>query len=187
MLFCSQCGAKCPPGAFCNQCGAKIVTPQELAQPAAAPRDPMGVPEIMVCPYCHEKAGQLLDKIVGDQHYHLNCFNCSQCRAYLSGKFFRDPRTAGLLLCETCKSNVMATLSTEGRGYTPKRPSMSSAPNSCVRCGKAVYESEKFRVCDQLFHHQCFTCTDCGKKLDPRLFSTAHENPYCKECVVAHK
>ena len=77
------------------------------------------------CPVCHKRAGGMMDKQVGTQFYHLECFNCNQCKQYLSGKFYRDPRPGekDMLLCEECKNRIVTPSAGSGRtGYQVHRP-----------------------------------------------------------------
>ena len=158
-------------------------------------------PSDVVCPVCKQQAGTLLDKVVGTQHYHLDCFICNQCKKYLGGcKFYRDPREDGMLLCEECKDIVCprgahARVSHDGvttvdgdagsTGYVARQPVISTyGGTKCRRCRKTVYENEKFRACESLWHRQCFTCEKCGVKLNPQLYESIHNNPYCRECFA---
>ena len=128
--------------------------------------------EDVICPVCKKQCGTLLDKVVGTQHYHLDCFICNQCKCYLGGqKFYRDPREKGMLLCGDCKDSVCSgthtrlthggveTESTEpGKtGYVVHKPVIYPLGSSkCRRCGKTVYENEKLRVCESLWHRAWF-------------------------------
>jgi len=155
----------------------------------------------VLCPVCKKQCGGLLDKVVGTQHYHLDCFICNNCKKYLGeSRFFRDPREENMLLCEACKNTICgapgrhaaithAGVSTDAEtgstGYTVHRPVMSAGGiNMCRRCGKTVYENEKLRCCEAVWHRKCFTCEKCGCKLDLSRYETVHNNPYCRDCYM---
>jgi len=157
--------------------------------------------EDVICPVCKKQCGTLLDKVVGTQHYHLDCFICNECKKYLGGsQFFRDPRQEGMLLCAGCKDSVYGSSGHHARvthtgvaadgetgstGYTVHRPVINAyGVNKCRRCGKTVYENEKLRCCEAVWHRKCFTCEKCGVKLDLSRYETLHNNPYCRDCFA---
>jgi len=159
--------------------------------------------EDIICPVCKKQCGGLLDKVVGNQHYHLECFNCSKCGKYLGHDgFFRDPGHDGLLVCGACKDVVYGApghharvthdgigvaddAATGSTGYTVHRPVINPlGTNKCRRCGKTVYENEKLRCCEAVWHRKCFTCEKCGVKLDLSRYETLHNDPYCRDCFA---
>ncbi|OTF69339.1 LIM/homeobox protein Lhx9-like protein [Euroglyphus maynei] len=82
-----------------------------------------------------------------DQHWHVSCLKCSQCKVNLQAEpscFSRD----GLIFC---KSDYY-------RLFTMRR---------CSRCGEGIYASELvMRVRDHnVYHLQCFTCAWCNVTL----------------------
>ncbi|KAH3714060.1 hypothetical protein Pelo_19431 [Pelomyxa schiedti] len=59
--------------------------------------------------------------------------------------------------------------------------------NICAKCGKTVYDREKLQYGPRkVYHKLCFTCSDCGKRIDLSSHQTANEMPYCKACFPKH-
>ncbi|XP_027201948.2 uncharacterized protein LOC113795812 isoform X2 [Dermatophagoides pteronyssinus] len=98
-----------------------------------------------------------------DQHWHVSCLKCSQCKVNLQAEpscFSRD----GLIFC---KSDYY-------RLFTMRR---------CSRCGEGIYASELvMRVRDHnVYHLQCFTCAWCNVTLaQGDLFGVRDNLVYCR-------
>ncbi|KAH7636631.1 lim/homeobox protein lhx9-like protein [Dermatophagoides farinae] len=98
-----------------------------------------------------------------DQHWHVSCLKCSQCKVNLQAEpscFSRD----GLIFC---KSDYY-------RLFTMRR---------CNRCGEGIYASELvMRVRDHnVYHLQCFTCAWCNVTLaQGDLFGVRDNLVYCR-------
>eukprot|EP00794_Sanderia_malayensis_P018194 gene18194-20009_t len=54
--------------------------------------------------------------------------------------------------------------------------------DKCPRCNKSVYAAEKIIGAGQSWHKQCFSCSDCKKKLDSTTVADKDGEIYCKGC-----
>ncbi|KJE93272.1 hypothetical protein CAOG_04084 [Capsaspora owczarzaki ATCC 30864] len=138
----------------------------------------------LTCPVCSKPAGDITDKTVGAQHWHLYCFNCAMCGSYLDGKFFRDESTAHGLLCPTCHTHPIKLTTTPGSvSYVAKIPTIAPVnSDTCPRCSKTVYQAEKIRALDANWHKRCLSCEGCHKALAAGSFQARDNKPYCKTC-----
>jgi hypothetical protein len=46
--------------------------------------------------------------------------------------------------------------------------------DGCPRCGGKVFEAEKVAFADRLFHHRCFACRVCDRRVDA-LTAVSHQ------------
>ena len=56
-----------------------------------------------LCKVCGKVADDITTKFVGNDAYHLACFDCSKCDQFLSGPIFTSPED-GKLLCTACNT-----------------------------------------------------------------------------------
>ncbi|XP_062895696.1 zyxin-like [Mobula hypostoma] len=90
--------------------------------------------------------------------FHVECFTCSQCRAQLQGRQFYE--VEGRPLCESCHQETL---------------------EKCSACGQPIHE-KMLRATGKAFHPECFTCGDCGQRLEGRPFLVDPEGKvYCVE------
>ncbi|XP_076371486.1 uncharacterized protein LOC143257118 [Tachypleus tridentatus] len=50
----------------------------------------------------------------------------------------------------------------------------------CKGCGKYVHLTDKIIADKSAFHKSCFNCKECGKSLDPDIYSSHEGDIYCK-------
>ncbi len=91
--------------------------------------------------------------IVGDSHFHPDCFICLECRAPISGSFF--PKGTGFI-CLECGSTT------------------------CSACKKAIHGKSVNALGDN-YHQQCFICQTCKKAIDGK-FSKINNKIMCLAC-----
>eukprot|EP00924_Labyrinthula_sp_SR-Ha-C_P009695 maker-scaffold_22-snap-gene-3.57-mRNA-1 protein AED:0.42 eAED:0.42 QI:34/1/1/1/1/1/2/46/146 len=51
---------------------------------------------------------------------------------------------------------------------------------NCGNCEKKVYRAEMLKVNSEIFHHYCFKCEVCQRKLNLGNFATMEKKFYCK-------
>jgi len=191
MPFCPNCGTQYDNCRFCKNCGQKLdaPSPAKSTSSVSASVSTANVPPNRICPVCKKPAGDLLDKLVNKQHYHLNCFNCSSCGKYLSGTFsMPDPRDLSLIICPDCKgkyeSHYTPKSFEEGGSYVIKKVNMNvGREDICAKCGKKVYDSERMRAMERVWHYNCFRCFKCNGKLSS--FEVYNNDPYCRNCYLS--
>ena len=54
--------------------------------------------------------------------------------------------------------------------------------NCCPRCNFTVYKAEEVMAAGESWHHGCFTCNECGKRLDSTTVQDKDGEIYCKVC-----
>ena len=72
--------------------------------------------------------------------------------------------------------------SDDGKKYQPARKEVVTNPNSCGKCGKAVYMAEEVLAAGKKWHKMCFKCGNCKKMLDSSTMREHEGDLYCKAC-----
>ena len=50
---------------------------------------------------------------------------------------------------------------------------------SCAKCSKTVYPTEKLSCLDKTWHKLCFKCDTCGMQLNMKNYKGYQKKPYC--------
>jgi len=79
----------------------------------------------------------------------------------------------------------------DGGSYTVRVPKLSQQQLStckCEKCGKSVYENEKYLADGKIWHTNCYRCTKCNIILKGKNgVETVNKQPYCAKCKEAAK
>jgi len=64
-----------------------------------------------------------------------------------------------------------------------------SSPNACTVCGKSVYSLEELKTNDQLYHKNCFKCSEegCGLVLNLKTFKAVGSKVFCTKHAPVNK
>lgn len=95
---------------------------------------------------------------VGDEVFHSECFEFSDCAQPLSDSYFKRGSD---FLCKCCED--------------------SRAPQ-CGCCGKPIW-GEHPLVKGVPFHSECFRCTTCGQQICGSYFASQDGQPSCQSCL----
>jgi uncharacterized CHY-type Zn-finger protein len=98
-----------------------------------------------------------------DRFWHAHCFNCSGCRADLSGSFFS---VEGQPYCENCANSKSA-----------------ATTGSCFNCNRPIASGAYVSYEGRGYHNECFTCSRCRTVLDLSGFYTLNNQPVCGNCT----
>jgi cysteine/glycine-rich protein len=121
--------------------------------------------------------------------YHIECFRCSDCDKKTSQgdmKQFEDK-----LYCGHCFQKGGFAQKQKAVKWTKKEGGTSNALASrfggggakCVVCDKTAYTAEQISYDKKIFHHQCFKCTKCEKKISGAANAKMYEdNLFCDKC-----
>ncbi|ELR20909.1 LIM domain containing protein [Acanthamoeba castellanii str. Neff] len=52
----------------------------------------------------------------------------------------------------------------------------------CARCGEEVYQSERLRAVNKVYHKICFKCAGCDSALSLGKEFKRDGHPFCKKC-----
>ena len=112
------------------------------------------------CVACKKKIEGPMRGITGlesvkDHKWHPACFNCHKCGESLTSEMFYH---SDELWCRGCLERDVA--------------------KKCARCSQPITQ-KCIKALGQNWHPECFTCKECGKKLDK--FSQKDGQPYCRE------
>ncbi|XP_059816477.1 zyxin-like, partial [Hypanus sabinus] len=111
------------------------------------------------CSHCGKELSraQAAVKAMGEL-FHVECFTCSQCGRRLQGQQFYE--VGGRPLCQECHQETL---------------------EKCSACGQPIRE-KMLRATGKAFHPECFTCGDCGRRLEGQPFLVDPEGKvYCVE------
>lgn len=127
--------------------------------------------------------------------YHAECLACGDCNKQLpipeiGGAF------EGKVCCRPCwTKGGYAAKQRDSRGTSAAATPTGASVNSrfahlgggggmpCAKCSKTVYSGEALSYESKIYHPDCLTCADCGKKCDIISLGGAYENQtVCKPC-----
>jgi len=117
-----------------------------------------------LCGSCSKKcSGNVLR--VGKTYFHIDCFNCHECRSSLTqGGFFSRSRSGiQQYYCTNCYQKSFA--------------------KKCASCHQFVVEGDVINALGNTYHQNCFKCSRCKQP-----FPTGDKitwNAYDKECLCA--
>ncbi|XP_075244369.1 four and a half LIM domains protein 3-like [Convolutriloba macropyga] len=104
------------------------------------------------------------DIVYGNAHWHLNCFRCSQCDATLFQQTFGSVENE--LYCSDCFFRCHRKW--------------------CVACNKPFKGGHLLVTWkEEMYHKECFTCSNCDTVLDADKFRVHGDDRYCFPCYTA--
>lgn len=185
-LFCKKCFAE---GGYARKQAAQRSTGSVKTNALASKFGGGGTK----CPMCDKTVypaeALSYDKVT----YHGDCFCCSEC-----GKKMTPSGAAKFeekLYCTKCfqvggfarKQAASASGTGSGTSINPLASRFGGGGNPCTMCGKTVYAAETLSFEKQLYHAECFTCKNCGKKMsvggaEGKKLPDGGVDAYCKKC-----
>ena len=138
------------------------------------------------CPRCGGAVFEAEKVVAGESvWFHKACFDCRNCHTKLD--IMRAAiGSDGDAFCESCHRAAADAERARARSMPRSRHASASGvvnvdAGSCPRCGDKVFEAEKMTSGGRLYHQACFTCRECGHRLD---YSNCVESSFTFKGVV---
>lgn len=135
------------------------------------------------CPRCQGVVFEA-EKIAAREHwFHVTCLSCNKCRHKLDASSFNDGPD-GEVYCSGCYSVTFGHRSrAKSMGTLDTAVIQAQGMNGCPRCHGAVFEAEKLKANNSVFHIRCATCRSCNHKLDACSLCCGSDGEiYCEGC-----
>ena len=156
----------------CQHCYRENYGPSSLPQDLSTSRDTSLIrpsSEASGCPRCGGAVFSAEEVRCKGGVFHLACTTCFTCRRQLDSRSLVPGRGQDReIYCSSCYRAKHQS----SRPATPVAPTALLAlqgEDACARCLGRIYESERLRHRNSLYHRACFSCKACAKILDYTL------------------
>lgn len=130
-------------------------TPDPNNEPIISPESRNISPK-EVCKKCNQPINEGHAYELGEDRWHINCFNCSKCNISLGCNSNFLVLGNGNLICSNCSYN-------------------------CKQCGRKI-DDLAILTGDQAYCSNCFKCRSCKKKIEDLRYARTSKGLFCMEC-----
>jgi cysteine/glycine-rich protein len=120
--------------------------------------------------------------------FHAACFKCSKCN-----KNNLAPSDAAQfdnkVFCRMCfnregfaQKQAAVKWESKGTGSNSMASRFGGGGTSCVICSKTVYPAETLQYEQRAYHHDCFSCNKCQKKITVQTAESFDGTVFCRMC-----
>ncbi|KAG7665188.1 RGA2 [[Candida] subhashii] len=109
-----------------------------------------------ICKKCNQPINEGHAYELGEDRWHINCFNCSKCNISLGCNSNFLVLGNGNLICSNCSYN-------------------------CKQCGRKI-DDLAILTGDQAYCSNCFKCRSCKNKIEDLRYARTSKGLFCMEC-----